>query len=304
MTTVFQTILRPIPTVIALFVVGIYLAPWFVVVLESAKISAPFIESQAYATGALSVATTQGAPVINLSTYKTVLSDSLFWKMLRFGFYYSFAVTAVSILLGTFFALWVFYLKNSLRNSALFLVLLTKFANLLVIIYGLKYLLSPVSPVISLLTKLNLLSEDALLNNHFVGATISETLLVFPYITLLVYARLRQLDPEASQAARILGAGFYRTLLEVQLPQCRGVLGLSVLLSFIWSFAAFASPLFLGPPSGWTFSIEVQRQIFENNNWSLGAATGVLSFASLAIFTATVFIPIKIFAQRRVVHHA
>jgi len=57
-------------------------------------------------------------------------------------------------------------------------------------------------------------------------------------------------------------------------------------LTFIWSFGAYATPMILGKPIHWTAAIHAERQILSVRDWPFGTSIGIilLVFVALVLF--------------------
>lgn len=74
-----------------------------------------------------------------------------------------------------------------------------------------------------------------------------------PLVFLSVASALERMNPVLEEAARVSGAGRWRTLRDVTLPLVTPSIINGALLSFVASAAAFAVPAIIGSPAGITF---------------------------------------------------
>ncbi|WP_336922948.1 ABC transporter permease [Aquipuribacter sp. SD81] len=75
----------------------------------------------------------------------------------------------------------------------------------------------------------------------FTGAAVVLTLLTYPYVYLVVLARLRMVPRSHEEAARLLGASPVRTVLTVLLPQLRPATAAGGLLVFLYVLSDFGA---------------------------------------------------------------
>ena len=75
----------------------------------------------------------------------------------------------------------------------------------------------------------------------FGGALLVLTLLSYPYVYLLVFARLRTTPPVLEESARQLGSHPGKVLLRVVLPQLRGAIGAGTMLVFLYVLSDFGA---------------------------------------------------------------
>lgn len=218
----------------------------------------------------------------SLSAYRQLFAERYILELLQFNALFGLGVAALCILTGFGLALFIGQLTPRWRPLAWCCVVLPKFANVLIIIYGLKLILSGTGPVREALQALGAANETQL-NSSLFGAAIGTAYFIVPYVAIVMASSLARIDPLLIHAARGLGAGPWAVFQHVLLPLCSGGLRVSIFIAMIWSIGAFAAPQMLGTPNEITLGIEVQRQVFENINWPRGAATAVLLIVVYAI---------------------
>lgn len=107
----------------------------------------------------------------------------------------------------------------------------------------------------------------------------------FPLAFLFITARLQSVPGEIEEAAALDGAGRWRTLRYVVLPQLRGVILLLLLLRFIWSFQNFNDVYLLTEGAGGTqvMAIKVYTELITRADIGSAAAYGLLMSAILCV---------------------
>ncbi len=97
------------------------------------------------------------------------------------------------------------------------------------------------------------------------------------------------LDPRVEEAARVLGAGRWRTFREVTLPILWPAIVAASLLVFLFCFTSFGVILVLGGPHLATLEVEIYYQAVPLFNLPLAAALSlvqmVFTFAIMAVYT-------------------
>ena len=97
------------------------------------------------------------------------------------------------------------------------------------------------------------------------------------------------LDPRIEEAARVLGAGRWRTLGEITLPLLLPSIAAASLLIFMFCFTSFGVILVLGGPRLATMEVEIYRQAVPFFNLPLAAALSIvqliLTFVIMSIYT-------------------
>jgi thiamine transport system permease protein len=87
------------------------------------------------------------------------------------------------------------------------------------------------------------------------------------------------LDPRLTQAAQVLGANRWRTLLNVTLPLLMPAIVTAALLVFIFDFTSFGVILVLGGPHYATLEVEIYYQTISLFNLPLAAVLSILQLA-------------------------
>lgn len=117
---------------------------------------------------------------------------------------------------------------------------------------------------------------------------IAKTWASFPWMMVMLLAGLRTVPPELHEAAEVDGAGAVRRFRSITLPHLKGIIGIVVLLEFIWNFQHFDMIFVMtgGGPAGktQTFSTEVYQTAFEGFDLGKAGAYGLLWILLLMIF--------------------
>lgn len=123
--------------------------------------------------------------------------------------------------------------------------------------------------------------------NTFWAMTITEIWAVWPFSYLMVMAGLTSISPDLYEAAELDGAGYIARLRYIVLPEIKGILFLSVLLSTIFHLGNFTLPYVMfgdPPPSNVdVLPIDIYYRAFTSSQYSVAAATAVLMLIVLAI---------------------
>ena len=128
------------------------------------------------------------------------------------------------------------------------------------------------------------------------------------YNAIIYYAGMQAIPSDVYEAAKIDGAGPFRTFWSVTVPMLRPVLIFTVVISTITGLQSFTEPQVLfssnaavnpnsgGPgQAGMTMVLYFYQQAFTNNNFGYGAAIAYGVFAIVALFS---FINWRIVARR------
>lgn len=114
------------------------------------------------------------------------------------------------------------------------------------------------------------------LSGSFTGLIIAHSILTTPFVIRLVMASLAEFDPAVEEAARNLGAGWWRTFLQVTLPLIRpGVLAGAV-FAFIISFDELVVTLFLAGPDMTTLPVRIYTYVEFSSDPTISAISTML----------------------------
>jgi len=98
----------------------------------------------------------------------------------------------------------------------------------------------------------------------------------FPFVAVVVRARMSSFNREMEEAARDLGAGEFRTIRDVILPHMAPSLVAGALLAFTPSLAAFVITFFTAGPDTVTFPVKVYSMVRFSVTPEVNAASTIL----------------------------
>ncbi|GIL38187.1 ABC transporter permease [Roseiterribacter gracilis] len=105
----------------------------------------------------------------------------------------------------------------------------------------------------------------------------------FPFVAIVVRARLAGFDPRLIEASRDLGAGEWATLTRVLLPLLRPAMVAGALLAFTLSLDDFVITFFTTGPGTTTFPVLVYSMVRFSVTPEINAASTVLIAVTLAL---------------------
>ncbi len=113
-----------------------------------------------------------------------------------------------------------------------------------------------------------------------IAVIVAKTWQSFPWMMVMLLAGLQTVPKELHEAAEIDGAGTIRRFFSITVPQIRGIIGLVLLLEFIWNFQHFDIIYVLtgGGPAGstQTFATAVYDTAFHGFDLGHAGALGLL----------------------------
>lgn len=221
---------------------------------------------------------------LTFQNYGRFFTEPLFQGILWRTFRLAIVITALSLLLGSPLAYVMWRARGRGRTLLLGVVLLPLFTNVIARLYGWQIVFSGDGPVNDLLLKLRVISDPARLNFTFFGATVGLTYVAMPYFILILFSTLEGIDWTVVEAARSLGAGRLRSILETVLPLSSPGLAAGIGVAFAWGMGAYAEPVILGSPKEWGIGYEAWRTTVIAFNWPFAAVLSLVMILSMLLF--------------------
>ncbi|GAA1226330.1 ABC transporter permease [Microbacterium maritypicum] len=118
------------------------------------------------------------------------------------------------------------------------------------------------------------------------GVVIAMVQVLLPFAVLSILGVVSGIRPQLEEAARTLGAGFWRTLWHVVLPLAIPGIVAGASLVFVLSVSSFITPRFIGGAQIPVFAQTIYIDATTNLDWSFAAAQAVLLFAGVMLVLA------------------
>jgi N,N'-diacetylchitobiose transport system permease protein len=187
---------------------------------------------------------------IGFANYSQILHDPEFWKSLTTSVYFAIVVVPLTLIVGTLVGLLLVRLGPKMRTFVSVSALLAWATPAVSASVIFVWLVDPDGGVVDwALAKLPSWlgggahwAQFSWTNATLPAYTVLTVMLVwtgFPFIAVTVLAGLRTLPTELLEAARVDGAGAWRTFWKVTFPILRPVFLVLALLSTIWDFGMF-----------------------------------------------------------------
>lgn len=233
-----------------------------------------------------------------LLNYRRILDDLRFWEALGHTMIFTLIALPLELVFGLLLAL---LFVDRLPGRPIFIALLVLPTVISPIVAGAAWRLlfdnrfGPINQVVSWLAG----REVTILwlnNPDFVYAAIliAEIWQWTPFMFLLLFASLSNVDPSLGEAARIDGAGFWRILWSITLPVIRPVIVIALLIRGLDLFRIFDViwALTKGGPGTRTETISIYAYVqgFQQFETSYTAA---MAFVIIAILTVLVVAALK-----------
>jgi multiple sugar transport system permease protein len=134
----------------------------------------------------------------------------------------------------------------------------------------------------------------------FISVVIAELWRGIPFFAITLLASLQSIPEELYEAARVDGAGRWKSFIFVTIPQLKNTIILTTLLRVIWEFnnVDLIFNLTGGGPAGstTTLTMYIAKQAIHGSNFGYGSALTVISFGILLTF-AIVYLKITRFER-------
>jgi spermidine/putrescine transport system permease protein len=194
-------------------------------------------------------------------------------------------VAALTTTIAFGFAYVIRFRAGRLAGALLFLTLVTLFGGYLVKIYAWKSILGRDGILNLALIKLGLIDEPlAALIYSANGIVVTLTYFLLPFAVLPIYGSMRAIGDASLEASRDLGAGPWRTLRLVVLPQCEGGILVAFMFAFLISVGDYVTPRFVGGGAAMMGNF-IEAQFSFGFNWPMGSA---MAFSVLGVSLAAV----------------
>ncbi|KTR78609.1 ABC transporter permease [Microbacterium oxydans] len=118
------------------------------------------------------------------------------------------------------------------------------------------------------------------------GVVIAMVQVLLPFAVLSILGVISGIRPQLEEAARTLGAGFWRTLWHIVLPLAIPGIVAGASLVFVLSVSSFITPRFIGGAQIPVFAQTIYIDATTNLDWSFAAAQAVLLFAGVMLVLA------------------
>jgi spermidine/putrescine transport system permease protein len=223
---------------------------------------------------------------LNISTqftfknYRTFFTDPLYSRILFKSLRLALSVSALSIAASYPLAYVVSFKMRRGRNLLFMMCIIPLWVSYLVRIIAWRSILGNRGVLNTAFLFVGIISEplEILLYNRFAIA-ITLTYICIPFVFIPVYTSLEKIPRNLLNAASDLGAGEFRTFLDVILPLSLPGLVTGFIFSFIIALGDYIIPLQLGGTEGIMFGNLIWSQFGFAFNWPLGAALGFVLFA-------------------------
>ena len=236
--------------------------------------------------------------------YVELLQSGRFWNAVMNGIIYTVGSVAVTVIIGVGTAL---VLNRSFTGERIItgLILSPYMIPIVGIVIVFRWFFDGRSGVANyVFVQLGLVNDPIA---WFSNPTFAMPILIvisgwalYPFVTMLVLAKLQTIPKSYYEAADLMGASRTRQFISITLPQLKSVLFVAVLLRMLWTFNLF-DIIWLGTQGGpgnatETLPVMAYRLAFQSQNLGEGTAVAIMTFVILATATTIYF---KLFGHAR-----
>ena len=214
-------------------------------------------------------------PAFTFENYVRFLTKSLYLKRLAFTVEISALTAFLCLLLGYPFT---YYLTRvaSKKRFYIILVISTLWLSYIIRSYAWTVVLSKHAGISKLFAWVGLIEEARSYTPGLLAVIIGLVYVFLPFMILTLYGTLKGISREYEEASMNLGAGPWKTFVNVVVPLSKGGIISGSLLVFILALGAYVVPSILGKPQQWTMAIIIGDQATYESNVPFGASMALI----------------------------
>lgn len=237
-----------------------------------------------------------GADFVGLKNYQQILTDGMFWSVVRRTFVFTAINVVLIMVLATLVALLIMALGKWMRLAVMFGLVVAWAIPVIAATTVFQWLFQSQLGVVNwVLVTLGFEQYDGYAwfadgNSTFAIIVVLIVWQSVPFAALTLYAAMTTVPKELTESAQIDGAGGVKTFFLITFPILRPMFGLILCLEVIWIFKCFVQiwAISQGGPGNATLTLPVYAyQIAQSlNRYDLGAA---ISMVTVLILTGVLF---------------
>ena len=224
--------------------------------------------------------------IFNLNNYRQIFNASYlesFQQSIKLALISTFVVALVGYPFGYFMARF----SPVWRGRVMFLLIIPFWTSALMRLYGWIIVFRANGVLDSILMSLRITKEPLRLLYTYPAVVTGMIYALLPFMIYSVYASAEKLDRSLSEAARILGAGRFRTFIDVNFPLTMPGLFSGIVLTFIPSMGLYYIADILGGNTVILVGNLIRAQVMNVHNLPFAAALAVALVLLTSIFLFT-----------------
>lgn len=216
------------------------------------------------------------------------ISNSIYLDSLLLSLELSLLSTAICLLLAYPLALALRSMRHGAAGAVVFIFVLPMWMNFLLRTMAWQSLLEKSGVINAVLGALGLPGIDII--NTPAAIVLGMVYNYLPFMVLPLYNALAKIDSDTIDAAHDLGAGFWRTLFSVIVPQSLPGIASGITMVFVPALTTFAISDILGGGKVMLIGNVIEQQFTVSYDWNLGAGLSIVLMvfvlASMAVMNA------------------
>ena len=222
-----------------------------------------------------------------LEHYAKFAADDFYLGVALRTFRLSLIITGICLALGFPLAVIMARTLPLVRTGLIILIVLPLMTSVVIRTFGWLVILGPGGLLSWSLESLGLIERQLSLMHTETGIVIAMVQVLLPFLVLTTLGSLNQIPPAVDEAARVMGAGFFRAVRHVTLPLALPGLVSGSLLVFALSISSFITPTLVGGVRLPVMAGSIYQQMTGSFDWGFGAALSLILLAA----TLVVIIP-------------
>lgn len=229
-----------------------------------------------------------------LDHYAKAIVDDFYVGVALRTFRLALVITGLCLLIGFPLAVIIARVGQVLRTALIVLIILPLMTSVVIRTFGWLVILGPGGVLSWTLQQLGLIDRSISLMHTEAGIVIAMVQVLLPFLVLTTLGSLGQIPPSVEEAARVMGAGFFRAILHVTLPLSVPGLASGSLLVFALSISSFITPSLVGGVRLQVMAGSIYQQMTGSFDWGFGAALSVI----LLVTTLLLVVPYMVMTSR------
>ncbi|MEM7023472.1 MAG: ABC transporter permease [Pseudomonadota bacterium] len=233
-----------------------------------------------------------------LRNYAYLLGNTLHRTIFLKTIWASFLVTVVALVVCYPIAFYLAKVAPSDHAALLMLGLIVPYwINEILRTFAWLMILSYQGIFNTALTGIGLLSEPIDFLNGNWGVIIGMTYAYILFMVFPIYNTIDTLDRNQLEAARDLGAPWWRIHARIVIPHAKPGIAVGCIMTFMLAAGSYAVPQILGGRSSLWFTQIIYNWFFEGNDWNIGSAYAFLLLVICILFILVMMRAFKVGLQ-------
>lgn len=220
---------------------------------------------------------------LTLEHYAKLGRDDFYLGVALRTFRLSFVITVFCLIVGFPLAVIISRAAAGLRAALIVVIVLPLMTSVVIRTFGWLVILGPGGVWSWALNRIGLIDRQVSLMHTETGIVIAMVQVLLPFLVLTTLGSLNRIPADLGDAARTMGAGFFRSLWHVTLPLSVPGLVSGSLLVFALSISSFITPSLVGGVRLPVMAGSIYQQVTGSFDWGFAAALSVVLLAATLV---------------------